>query len=34
MRRIKLEEKNNIKDFKKDVKKLKNNTISFECEIQ
>ena len=29
MRKIKLEEKNSIKDFKKDVKKLKRNTISF-----
>lgn len=31
MRRIKLEEQNNIKDFKKDVKTLKRNTTNFEC---
>lgn len=29
MRRIKLDEQNNIKDFKKDVKNLKKETVNY-----
>lgn len=34
MRRLKIQQQNSIKDMKKDLKNLKRNNTTYECELQ